>query len=282
MMERVQRDVLARGVRLRVAEEGSGPSVLMLHGLYVDHSTWDEFGAALGDGFHKVAPDLPGFGSSEKPPPRRFSYDVETFAEAVVDLYAALELGPAAVIGHGLGGAVAIALAARHAELVSRLVLVGAICHPSEPDLAARIAGFPVLGGFALKQLWGRTAFRAFFRNTWLSSGADVPRNRIDRYYDLFNTPAARGSALATLRSMSDTRSVVAHLTRIGTPTLVVWGRADRVRPLALGQRLSREIRGARLEVLDTGHAPQEERPGELARVIGRFLSDDRGLSTPP
>src|SRR5262245_24661404 len=126
MAERVHRDVLARGVRLRVTEEGAGPSVLMLHDLYMDHSTWDAFGAELGDGFHRVAPDLPGFGESEKPPASRFAYDVDGITDAVLDLYAALGLGPAAVVGNGLGGAVAITLAARHPELVSRLVLVDA------------------------------------------------------------------------------------------------------------------------------------------------------------
>jgi pimeloyl-ACP methyl ester carboxylesterase len=281
MPGRVQRDVLARGVRLRVVEEGAGPALLLLHGLYMDHSTWDELGAALGDDFHKVAPDLPGFGVSEKPPPHRFAYDVETIAEAIVDLYAGVGLGPAAIVGHGLGGAVAIAIAARHAELCSRLVLVDAICHSNDPDVATRLASLPFVGSFVLKQLWGRSAFRAFFKRAILSSASRTPDARIDYYYDHYNTPAARGSALAVLRAMNDTRSVVANLTRIETPTLVVWGRADRLRPLALGQRLAREIRGAQLEVLEAGHAPQEECPAELARVIRRFISGKRELSTP-
>lgn len=276
MTERAYRDVLARGVRLRVAEDGTGPPVLYLHGLHLDHSTWHALADELGSGFHHVTPDLPGFGESEKPPPARFAYDVEAFTDAVVDLYGGLALGRATVLGHGLGGAVAIALAARHPELVSKLILLDAAWHELEPSLATRVAGVPLFGSLVVKQLLGRVAFRAYFRRSLLAPGARLADQRIDRYYDLFNTPAARGSALATLRATADARAVAALTPRIETPTLVVWGRHDRICPAAFGQRLAREIRGARFELLDAGHCPQEERPKETAAVIRRFLADER------
>ncbi|GMV12908.1 MAG: alpha/beta hydrolase [Sorangiineae bacterium PRO1] len=276
MGERVYRDVLARGVRLRVAEDGTGPSVLYLHGLYLDHSTWQELTRLLGEGFHHVTPDLPGFGESEKPPTGRFAYDIDAFTDAIVDLYGGLGLGRATVVGQGLGGAIAIALAARHPELVSKLVLLDAAWNELAPSLATRLAQVPVLGSLVVKQLAGRVAFRAFFRRTLLAPDARLEDARIDRYYDLFNTPAARGSALATLRATADARAVAALTPRIETPTLVVWGRHDRICPAAFGQRLAREIRGARLELLDAGHCPQEERPQETGAVIRRFLGDER------
>jgi pimeloyl-ACP methyl ester carboxylesterase len=276
MVERTVRDVVASGVRLRVAEHGSGSPVVFLHGLYLDHSTWDGAIAELGGRFRCVVPDLPGFGESEKPPPSRFPYGLEAFLSVVIDLYAALGLGRAAVVGHGLGGAVAILVAARHPELVSKLVLVAPLCHAAPPDPGARVASLPLVGSLVVKQLWGRLAFRAFFRRWVFGASSEVPDARIDYYYDLFSSPAARGAALATLRAMGDSRSVVAHTQRIETPTLLVWGRADRIYPAALGQRLSREIRGARFELLDAGHAPQEERPEALGAVLGRFLGAGR------
>ncbi len=272
MGERAYRDVLARGVRLRVLEEGEGPSVVLLHGLYFDHSTWDGVCEALGSELHLVRPDLPGFGESEKPPPSRFPYGIDSFSEAVADLYAALGLGRSAVVGQGIGGAVAIALAARHPELVSHLVLIDALCHREAEDLETRIARLPIVGSLVLKQLTGKRAFRAFFRRALLSPGSNVSDERIDHYYQKFNSPAARGSALATLRKTADTRSIVALTTRIETPTLVLWGRSDRILPPALGQRLSREIRGAGFELLDAGHAPQEERPEAIAGLIRSFV----------
>lgn len=275
-LERTHRDLTASGIRLRVVEAGSGEPVVLLHGLFVDHSSWDGVMDGLSGGFRVVAPDLPGFGESEKPPPSRFPYGVDAFAETVADLYAGLELGRAALVGHALGGAVALTLAARHPELVSRLVLVDALCYQTPLDLRRRIALLPLVGGFAFKQLLGRTGFRALFRETMLSARASVPNERLDRYYEIFNEPAARGSALATLRATVDARSVVAQTARVSTPTLVVWGRADRLYPAGFGQRLAREVRGAGFELMDSGHSPQEERPGELAAVIRRFLRSER------
>lgn len=275
-MTTLHRDVTASGVRLRVTEDGDGEPVVLLHGLFVDHRTWDGVIEALAGEFRLVAPDLPGSGESEKPPPSRFPYGVDAFTETVADLFAGLALGRAALVGHGLGGAIALTLAARHPELVSRLALIDALCYPAAPDFTRRVAEFPVLGGFAFKQLWGRGLFRLTLREAMLSRAAEVPSQRIDRYYDVFSEPAARGAALATLRATGDTRALVAQTSRVKAPTLVVWGRADRVYPAGFGQRLAREIRGAGFELLSTGHAPQEERPGELARVLLRFLRDER------
>ncbi len=276
MLERLQRDLTASGVRLRVMQQGQGLPVVLLHGMFSDASTWHRLSDALSGEFHLVAPDLPGFGESEKPSAGRFPYGIPAFAGTIADLFAGLGLGRAAVVGHGLGGAVALTLAARHSELVSRLVLVDALCYATAPALHRKVFELPVVGGFVFKQLWGRTAFRTFYRDHVFAPGASVPLHRIDHYYESFNTPAARGSALATLRATADTRTVEAQTPRIAAPTLVVWGRQDRLYPAALGQRLARQIRGAGLALMSTGHAPQEEAPDELAEILRRFFRDQR------
>jgi pimeloyl-ACP methyl ester carboxylesterase len=180
------------------------------------------------------------------------------------------------VVGHALGGAVALTLAARHPELVERLVLIAPLCESANHGLRSRFGLWPLVGGLVFKQLWGKASFRAFFRATMLSSPKAVPPARIDRYFELFSSPLARGAALATLRATVDTRPVVAHTTRLSVPTLVLWGRADRVIAAGVGQKLAREIPGARFELLPAGHAPQEEQPAELAALIARFLRDER------
>jgi pimeloyl-ACP methyl ester carboxylesterase len=288
VVDSTMRDIKANGVRLRVALSGSGPPVVFLHGLFTHHGAWDAVIDEMSSEFRLIAPDFPGFGESEKPLSSRFPYDVAAFAEVVADLFAALDLGRAAIVGHALGGAVALTLAARHPELVSRLVLVDSVCFDAPVDLRRRIALLPLIGGFVLKQLWGRATFRAFFRSNVLSNRPGYPLARIDRYYDKFDDPASRGSALATLRATRDTRPIEALTARVQAPTLVVWGRADRVVPARFGLRLSRAIRGAGFELMDTGHAPHEERPAEFASILGRFLRAERpsgdrsGLSLGP
>jgi len=271
----LNRDVTASGVRLRVSEHGSGSPLVLLHGMYMEHSTWDGVVRVLSKSYRTVAPDLPGFGDSEKPPNSRYPYGVPAFAEAVADLYAGLELGRCAVVGHALGGAVALTLASQHPELVSRLVLIDALCYPVPQVLRRRMVTSPVLGTLLFKQLMGKTAFRMLVRRSMLSSRSSS-KDGFDHYYRVFNTPAARGSALATMRSMLDTRALVAQTSKVSAPTLVVWGRRDRLYPAGFGQRLSREIRGAGFALLDAGHAPQEEQPDALAAVIENFLNDDR------
>jgi pimeloyl-ACP methyl ester carboxylesterase len=271
--ERVTRDVTARGVRMRVVEAGIGPPVVLIHDILVSHLEFEAVIEPLAASMRVLAPDLPGFGQSEKPSPARYAYGIESFAEAMMDMIAGLGLGRVSVVGHSMGGAVAIALAAEHPELVERLVLVDALSHPLRLDFKSRLATAPIVGRFLFKQLYGRGAFRRFFRENVFAAGSAVPVERIDRYYDLFNTPAARESAHAVLQSIRDTRSVVARITRITAPTLVVWGRRDRLNPPIFGQRLAREIPGASFDVLDTGHSPNEERPEEFVNSLLRFFA---------
>jgi pimeloyl-ACP methyl ester carboxylesterase len=218
-----------------------------------------------------VAPDLPGFGQSEKPPESRFEYGINGFVDAVLDLYAGLELGRAVLVGHGLGGAIAITLAARHPELISRLVLVDSLCYSTPISLAGRVALMPLVGGFAFKQLWGRSAFRTYFRGSRRGPDSEVVAARLDHYYELFNTPAARASALSTLRATRDTRAVVANIARISVPSLVLWGRDDVLLPASLGHRMARELPQAGFQLLEAGHLPQEEQPGSVTSAIEDF-----------
>lgn len=269
------RDVTAGGARLRVADTGSGAPVVLLHGLFMDHLTWSRVTPELEEDFRVITPDLPGFGESEKPPPSRFSYGFDAFADCVAGLYSGLGVGRAALVGHDLGGSIAIALAARHPELVSRLVVINPNCFVTSADYGRRLAAWPLLGGLMFKQFLGRTSFRSYFRER-LTAGAPIDSERLDHYYDCFNTPAARGSALATLRATEDTRPIIADTARVAVPTLVIWGRHDKLCPSGFGQKLSRSINGAGFELMNTGHSPQEERPAEVGRVLSRFLKAER------
>jgi pimeloyl-ACP methyl ester carboxylesterase len=275
--EVVYRDVTAGGVRVRVAESGSGPSLLLLHGLFLDNTTWNGLRATLAETHRVVTPDLPGFGASEKPHPSRFSYAIESFAEVVADLYAGLELGRATLVGHCLGGAIAITLAARHPELVSELVLVDALCEAPRLGAYGRVGLLPTVGGFVLKQLWNRHIFGAFFRDQLVAKTSELSPAIIAGYYAAFDEPPARTSAHETLRALVDTRQLATRARGLRLPTLVAWGSHDRVVPAAVARRLARSIQDSRLELLDAGHLPQEERPSELGHVMLRFFDDQRG-----
>ncbi len=269
------RDLDAKGVRMRVVEYGGGAPLLLLHDVLMTGQAFDGVVPALAKLFRVVVPDLPGFGDSEKPSPTRFRYVVESFAECVADVIAGLSLGRAHVLGHGLGGSVALTLAVEHPEFVDRLVLVDPLVYrvPGRTSLLET----PVLGGFLFKQLLGRALFRKSFRDRVFASGFPFPLALVDGFYDAFNSPAARESARATLRSLIDTQTTEARVGRVTAPTLVVWGRADWLCPSPFAPRLVREVSAARLEVMETGHAPHIEAPEAFASIVGRFLSGAKG-----
>ncbi|MCA9641036.1 MAG: alpha/beta hydrolase, partial [Myxococcales bacterium] len=243
------RDVTAGGARLRVADTGSGSPAVLLHGLFMDHLTWSRVTPELEEDFRVITPDLPGFGESEKPPLSRFSYNFDAFADCVAGLYSGLGVGRAALVGHDLGGSIAIAIAARHPELVSRLVVINPTCFVTSADYSRRLAAWPLLGGLMFKQFLGRTSFRSYFRER-LTGGGPIDSERLDHYYDCFNTPAARGSALATLRATEDTRPIIADTARVAVPSLVIWGRHDKLCPSGFGQKLSKTLNGAGFELM--------------------------------
>lgn len=267
-----------RGVRVRAVEAGEpgAPPLVLVHGFLVSHAEFDDVIDALATRFHVIAPDLPGFGDSEKPSPSRYPYGIEAFAESVADLMAAFGVGRAHVLGHSMGGAVALTLAAHHAELVNRLVLVDCLSYPFPLGWKARVPLMPVIGGIVFKQLYGRAMFRSYFRDDVFSRSVQLPLARIDAFYDKFNAPAARESAFTVMHGILDTRPVVARVGRVRSPTLVVWGRDDKIFPLLNGQKLAREIHGASLEVLETGHSPHEERPSEFLAAVVPFLEGTR------
>lgn len=277
-MQRVARDVTARGVRIRVLEAGAAeqPSLILVHDFLASHLEFDDVIDSLARRFHVIAPDLPGFGESAKPNASRYAYGVESFAEALADLVAAYGLGQVFVLGHGLGGAVALTLATHYAELVTRLALVDPLCYPFPSRWSVRLPLLPVIGGVFFKQLYGRRQFRSYFQNVVFSRSAPVPHGRVDELYGHFNTPSARESAFAVLKNVLDTRPIVARITRIVQPTLVMWGRDDRLYPAAFALKLVREIPDARLELFDTGHSPHEERPSEFVHVATEFFEGKR------
>ena len=277
----MSRDLLGAGVRIRVTERGDAcnPAVLLLHDLFLDSRTWDAVADLLCSEFFVITPDLPGFGNSEKPSPRRYPYGIDACTEAIVDLYSGLGLARATVIGHGLGGAVAICLGARHPELVTRLVLLDAVCSGPPLGKLQRILVLPFIGGFVFKQLLSFGTYRHFFLEYLVSSKARIAPERVQSFFEPLSAPAARSSMLATLRATIDVRSVAADKARLGTPTLVVWGRFDRLHPAGEGQQIAKTLRGAGFEVLKSGHSPQEECPEQLSTVLRRFIRDERPSS---
>jgi len=264
------RDVSIRGVRVRYLEAGFGPPVILVHGYLASHTAWDSVFAPLTARFRVIAPDLPGFGDSEKPPPGRYGYTALAFAESLVDLIAALDVHRATVIGQRMGATVALTMSVLYPDLVERLVLVSPDLYPRKAAPWQRAAVAPVVGALLFKQVAGLRLFLRYF-DPWTAPALPVSARTLD-WLDAFSAPAAREAAYATLVSMPDTRSLLARLARASVPALVCAGGRDDPTRLAHARRLSRELPQGRLELFDTGCAPEEDRPDDFARRVTAFL----------
>ncbi|MBI5513639.1 MAG: alpha/beta hydrolase [Deltaproteobacteria bacterium] len=270
-MDATTHDLLLRGVRVRFQDEGRGPAVLLVHGFLVSHSAWTALLPLLTPRFRVIAPDLPGFGDSEKP--ARYSYSREAYADTLCDLLAGLGIPRASVVGHGMGGGVALTMAAAHPEHVERLVAMDAAAFPSGLGLRQRLPRLPWVGPLLFKQLYGRLLFHRQFRDEFYLPGYPYDRARVDAWFEAFDPPEARESAYKALLALGDTAALTPRLPRVRAPSLVLWGERDRRYPVELGERLARELPDARLEVIaGAGHCPADDHPDETAAHLERFL----------
>lgn len=275
----VHRDVSSGGIRLRATEwAGSGEAsgdrtIIALPGMLAPRYSFAPLARELSPSFRLIAVDFPGFGESEKPSPQRYPYGVDAFAEAIADLFGGLNLSRAHVLGHGLGGAVAITLAARHSELVRRLALLAPVAHPPRIPATYRPLLAPVVGGLVFRQFLGKSWFFRVYRER-IYAQADAAQ--LSQYYTSLSPPACRAALLATLRASLDGRGVIADSRRVRAPTLIVWGREDRLLPVENGRYLSREMPEAGLSILPCAHAPHEELPVETAATLSKFFLGQR------
>ena len=255
---------------VRYIRKGRGPSVILIHGLASSMYTWSDVVGPLSEQFDVIALDLPGFGASSQPSDLAF----DDLPGAVVGMMDALQIPKAHFVGNSMGGAVSALLAARRSDRVDRLVLLdsaGFNMRPGERPYMVRVMASPAAGMVAGRLPIRRAITAATVRHLF-HDDARVTDERIDEYVAPFLRPGALEATRSLLRSPLDER-FAADLGLIQAPTLVVWGRFDPWLPESHADRFVAAIKGARKVVLDTGHLPQEERPAEVVRLIGEFLT---------
>lgn len=259
------------------AEGSQGTQVILIHGLggYVEN--WWPNILTLARQHRVFAVDLPGFGRSEKPPGA--SYDLIYFAQFIHDFMVCLGIEKASLVGHSMGGAIALQVVLSYSQLVDRLVLVSSGGLGREMSLMLRLACLPILGEMLTRpSLQGSRQFiKMLIYDPALVIDEDV---RYD--YELSSLPGAQQAFLKTLRSLGDLygqkrkiiRPILGNLPAISQPTLVFWGRQDTIVPVKHAN-VACCIPQARMEIFDRcGHIPQFEHPARFDQVLQEFLMD--------
>ncbi|WP_439939095.1 alpha/beta fold hydrolase [Nocardia sp. N13] len=270
--------VTVHGHRRAYVRMGSGPAVLLLHGLGCDHTTWGPVMESLARTHTVIAPDLLGHGESDKP---RADYSVGGYANGMRDLLTMLGIDTVTVVGHSFGGGVAMQFAYQYPERTERLVLVGSGGLGPEVSPAIRAITTPgfhqvmaVLAAPGLRHLT-TTTLRMLAR-TRVSQLRDL--GEVADIYDSFKDPHTRAAIRHVVRAVVDwkgqivTMSDRAYLTE-AMPMCVVWGADDLVIPVAHASNASALAPTARIEIIpNAGHFPHKDHPERFVKIVRDFM----------
>ncbi|MGN6609915.1 MAG: alpha/beta fold hydrolase [Jatrophihabitans sp.] len=267
----IGRTVVADGIATNYLEAGAGAPLVFVHGSgpgVTAYANWRGVLPVLAEHFHCYAPDMVGFGFTERPD--GIEYGVQTWADQLLGFLDALGLDRVHLVGNSFGGAIALRLAARHPERVDRLALMGSVGVP-----------FPITEG--LDAVWGyQPSFEnmrrimdyfAYSRELVTDELAEV-RYRASvqpGFQESFGAmfPAPRQQWVDAMATPDDELAALPHR------TLLVHGRDDQVIPLATSLRLLELIDDSELHVYSRcGHWTQIERAEKFSRLLAEFLVD--------
>ena len=274
---------------------GTGPTMVLVHGLGGSHANWLAVGAGLAAHARVLAPDLPGFGRT---PLAGRSARVRPNVELLDRLLDAVDGGPAVLVGNSMGGLIAMMEAAARPEKVAGLVLVG----PAQPRPRGALLDPAVALTFAAYALPGVGERFLRWRAAWLgperlvrqtlalccADPTSVPPDVVAAHVALarerqrmpWAQPAFLEAARSILAVLARRREVQATIRRITAPTLLVQGSEDRLVPLAASRALAKLRPDWRLAVFErVGHVPQLEAPERFVATVAGWL-DDAGRST--
>jgi pimeloyl-ACP methyl ester carboxylesterase len=274
-----EHELTLHGNRVRYLTAGSGPAVVLIHGITSSADTWRPAMEALAGEHTVIAPDLLGHGASAKP---RGDYSLGAYASGIRDLLAALGHDRVTVVGHSLGGGVAMQFAYQFPERTQRLALVSSGGLGREVNLLLRAAALPgaelVLPLLAPSWL-GRAVDGASWAGARLGLTARRDLEEMVRGFVSLSDASARAAFLHTLRAVIDPggQRVSGHdrlYLAASLPTLLVWGERDPIIPVAHGRAAHAAMPGSRLEVFEgSGHFPHMDATPRFVEVLDDFLA---------
>ena len=266
------------GHRRAFMKTGSGPALLLLHGLGCDHTTWAPVIESLAKRYTVIAPDLLGHGASAKP---RADYSVGGYANGMRDLLTVLGIDQVTVVGHSFGGGVAMQFAYQFPERCQRLILVSSGGLGPEVSPAIRMITTP---GFhqamALLTLPGVRHIGTTGMRALAATGKRSLRDLAEAaaIYESFKDPHTRAAIRHVVRAVVDWKGQIvtvsdrAYLTE-QMPMCVIWGRNDQVIPVRHASNAAALAPSARVEVIpNAAHFPHKDHPQRFVRIVNDFI----------
>ena len=268
------------GVRIHYQDAGdeNAPALILIHGFISSNLIWSDVFVPLAEaGFRVIAPDLPGYGYSDKPADGR--YTINSQAHAVIRLMDRLGIEKATIVGASYGGAIAASIALDNPERVERLVLVGTVSS-DEPKkkLLLRLSRLPLLGDIVTPLFLGsRWILRKRTEQVYRRIGQPLDEHKLEARHHLLATSNVHRAMIRTARRWNANR-IQREASLIRQPTMLVWGDADTHIPLNEAYQLRDAIPNSSLFIFhNCGHLPPTERPEKFVGLIAGFC---RGSGT--
>ncbi len=277
------RHVSLHGHDMAYREAGSGPTVLLIHGMAGSSRAWRAVMPRLAERCRVVAPDLMGHGASATP---RGDYSLGAHAAGLRDLLGVLDIDRTTLVGQSLGGGVAMQLAYQHPEVAERLVLVNSGGLGREVNWMLRALTYPG-AEFISPVIFPSFARGLGDRVARVADRLGVRAPRVAEMWDAYSSlvdPAHRTSFFQTLRSVVDPGGqAVSASDRLylaaAVPTLVVWGSADPIIPVSHAYAAHEAMPGSHLEIFEgVGHFPHTEEPERFTDVLVEFLTTEAAV----
>ena len=253
-------------------------TILLVHGYGGSSFSWRYWVPRLTARAHVVLVDMKGFGSAPKPDDGQ--YGPKHQSELIYRLILQADFQRVTLIGHSLGGGVALGVALSLLDCepgrLKQLVLVASAAYKQRTPPFVSFARHRRLATAVLRMLGAHFVIRHVLKSIVFDQST-VTDSQVTGYAEPFDSPEARRALIDTALAIvpPDLGKMTARFKELDVPTLVLWGRHDRVVPLWVGERLANELPDARIEILEScGHMPAEELPEESWEVLQRFLDD--------
>jgi pimeloyl-ACP methyl ester carboxylesterase len=267
--------VSVEGLSVHVRREGKAhpgrTPVVLVHGFGANNWCWRFTIAELARRRAVYAPDLPGFGLSDKP--EGFDYTLSGYARFIGSFMDEMGICRAILVGNSMGGGVAVEAALLVPGRVEKLVLIDSLGYHKTGFHAYRLFGLPLVRDLIMA-VASPFMLRLLLAARVYHDPARVDKELAHRFSLAYRTKNGRRAPLWVWRGLSPSPTIPrARIGAVGVPTLVIWGRHDKILPVRHARLFARDITGSRVEIIpDAGHVPHEERPDAVNRLIVDFI----------